>query len=65
MKEHQQRDPEQHEPREEWNTAELQEQYTVKGFGTSLCVVERKSDGVLGSLNFDHHPRIYYDFVAH
>ena len=48
--------------RTEWNTTELQEDFTVIGFGHGYCAVKRKSDGVTGSLDFDHSPRKYYNF---
>ena len=51
--------------RKEWNTKELQEDFEVIGFGAGMCVVKRKEDGVKGSLDFDHAPRVYYDFVPH
>jgi len=47
----------------EWNTQELQEDFEVVGFAMGLCAVRRKSDGKLGSVQFDHAPRRYYDFV--
>ena len=43
-------------------TAEMQEQYKVIGFSLNMCIVERKSDGVKGTLDFDHSPRLYYNF---
>lgn len=43
-----------------WTTAELQEDFTVMGFSMGYVVVRRKSDGVVGSLQFDHSPRVYY-----
>ena len=46
-----------------WNTEELQDDYTVRQFAAPLVVVERKSDGVIGSLEFQHMPRFYYKFV--
>ncbi len=42
---------------------ELLEQYTVEGFSFNLCFVTRKADGVKGTLDFDHEPRVYYGFV--
>jgi hypothetical protein len=40
------------------------EHYTVLGFAMYLCVVERKSDGVRGTLDFADVAgvRFYYDF---
>jgi hypothetical protein len=46
-----------------WNTEELQDDYTVRQFAAPLVVVKRKSDGVIGSLEFQHTPRFYYSFV--
>ena len=46
-----------------WDTAELQEDYTVEGFMAPFVVVVRKSDGVKGALQFQHSPRYYYRFV--
>ena len=43
-------------------TAEMQEQYKVMGFALNMCIVERKSYGVKGTLDFDHSPRLYYNF---
>lgn len=48
---------------EKMTTSEMQEKYTVIGFGNGLVVVKRKADNVTGSLNFDHSPRLYFDFV--
>ena len=43
-------------------TEEMLEQYEVLGFAFYMCVVRRKSDGVEGTLDFDHYPRFYYNF---
>ncbi len=45
-----------------WNTNELARDFDVLGFAAPLVVVCRKSDGVTGSLFFQHDPRLYYDF---
>ena len=34
------------------------------GFVAPLIVVRRKSDGVRGSLEFQHDPRLYFNFQA-
>ena len=47
-----------------WNTAELQRDFDVIGFMAPLVVVIRKSDGVKGSLEFQHNPRFYFNFSA-
>ena len=52
--------------RENWTTAEMQEDFKVLGFAYGMCVVERKADGVKGTLQFgtfeDDPVRYYYDF---
>lgn len=47
-----------------WDTQELQENFEVLGFMAPLIVVRRRSDGVKGSLYFQHNPRLYYGFQA-
>jgi len=47
-----------------WDTTELQQDFSVLGFGSPPVVVARKSDGVKGSLYFQHNPRLYYGFSA-
>jgi hypothetical protein len=46
-----------------WNTTELPNDFTVKGFMAPFVVVVRKSDGVKGCLIFQHYPRFYFDFI--
>jgi len=43
---------------------EMLDKYTVKGFAMGWAIVERKEDGVRGSLDFDSHNgvRYYYNF---
>ena len=48
-----------------WDTDQLTNDFEVTGFMAPLVVVRRKSDGVLGSLEFQHHPRLYFNFVPH
>ena len=45
-----------------WDTNELRRDFDVLGFLAPLVVVRRKSDGVRGSLEFQHHPRFYFNF---
>jgi len=45
-----------------WNTAELQQDFCVEGFMAPYVVVTRNSDGVRGSMKFQHSPRLYYGF---
>ena len=46
-----------------WNTEELSRDFEVKGFMAPFCVVKRKSDGIKGTLMFQHSPRFYFDFT--
>jgi len=48
-----------------WDTAELTRDFEVIGFMAPLIVVRRKADGVKGSLEFQHYPRLYFNFVEH
>jgi hypothetical protein len=48
-----------------WDTEQLARDFEVIGFMAPLVVVRRRSDGVKGSLEFQHHPRLYFDFVPH
>lgn len=49
---------------EVWNTAQLSQDFEVRGFLAPYVVVRRKSDGVIGSLEFQHQPRLYFNFQA-
>ncbi len=44
-------------------TNEMLELYEVQGFRAPFVVVVRKSDGKRGSLEFEHYPRLYFNFV--
>ena len=48
-----------------WDTSELSRDFEVIGFAAPLVVVRRKSDGVKGSLMFQHHPRFYFGWEEH
>lgn len=48
---------------EVWDTKELQRDFSVTGFMAPYVVVKRKSDGIVGSLTFQHSPRLYYGFT--
>ena len=48
-----------------WNTEELSRDFEVLGFGAPVIAVVRKSDGVKGSLFFQHRPRFYFNFKEH
>jgi hypothetical protein len=45
-----------------WDTSEISRDFKVIGFMAPFCVVERKSDGVKGSVEFQHSPRFYFNF---
>ena len=47
-----------------WDTKEMQQDFEVTGFLAPFVVVRRKSDGVVGSLKFQHDPRLYFGFQA-
>lgn len=47
-----------------WDTNQLRETFEVLGFMAPFVVVKRRSDGVKGSLQFQHHPRLYHSFQA-
>jgi hypothetical protein len=47
-----------------WDTAQLSEEFEVLGFIAPYVVVRRRSDGRKGSLEFQHHPRFYFNFAA-
>jgi hypothetical protein len=46
-----------------WDTQQLRQDFEVIGFLAPLVVVLRRSDGVKGSLEFQHSPRLYWGFV--
>ena len=45
-----------------WDTTQLQQDFEVLGFQAPYVVVRRRSDGVRGSLEFQHDPRFYFCF---
>jgi hypothetical protein len=46
-----------------YTTDQLSMEFTVLCFAAPYVVVKRKSDGVKGSLMFQHTPRFYFRFV--
>jgi hypothetical protein len=55
---------EEHYPGEAWTTAEFTEEFEALSFvAGSFCVCKRRSDGVEGTVEFTHSPRVYYRFV--
>jgi hypothetical protein len=47
-----------------WSTDEMVMDFEVIGFLAPFCDVIRKSDGMRGTLEFQHSPRLYFRFVA-
>ena len=45
-----------------WDTQQLAESFEVLGFMAPYVVVRRKADGVKGSLEFQHDPRLYFNW---
>ena len=45
-----------------WDGVELGRDFEVIGFMAPLVVARRKSDGMRGSLEFQHHPRFYFNW---
>ena len=48
-----------------WTTDEMSEEFEAIGFMAPLIVVRRRSDGVKGSLEFQHNPRFYFSWQPH
>jgi hypothetical protein len=48
-----------------WDTDQLCQDFEALGFMAPLVVVRRRSDGVKGSLFFQHSPRFYFGFQPH
>jgi hypothetical protein len=45
-----------------WDSRELARDFVVIGYLAPFVVVDRKSDGIRGSLEFQHHPRFYFNW---
>lgn len=43
---------------------EAQKYFTFRSFLAPIANVTRKSDGMDGTIHFDHDPRVYYNFQA-
>lgn len=46
-----------------WSTDELTQEFAVEGFLAPFVVVRRRSDGRRGSLEFQHSPRLFFNFA--
>lgn len=47
-----------------WTTDELTAEFEVQGFLAPYVVVRRRADGVRGTLEFAHSPRVYFNWQA-
>jgi hypothetical protein len=45
-----------------WDSDQLREDFEVRSFLAPFILVKRRSDGVKGTLMFQHHPRFYFLF---
>lgn len=45
-----------------WSPDELAGDFEVVGFMAPFVVARRRADGRLGSLEFQHHPRFYFNW---
>jgi hypothetical protein len=45
-----------------WDTAQLVADFEVESFLAPFCIARRRSDGVRGSMMFQHHPRYYFNW---
>jgi hypothetical protein len=45
-----------------WDTDALRREFEVIGFSAPYVVVRRRSDGVKGTLEFTHNPRVYFNW---
>jgi hypothetical protein len=45
-----------------WDSRELARDFIVVGYMAPFVVVRRRADGVVGSLEFQHEPRFYFNW---
>lgn len=45
-----------------WDTATMQKDYEVILFNAPFVLVIRRADGTMGTLEFTHSPRVYFNF---
>ncbi len=48
-----------------WDTDQLVQDFEAIGFMAPFIVVRRRSDDVKGSLEFQHNPRLYFNWQPH
>jgi hypothetical protein len=46
-----------------WNRDQMRAEFEVLGFMAPLVVVKERATGKLGSLEFQHMPRFYFNWV--
>lgn len=46
-----------------WSTGELGQEFEILQFSAPFLVCRRKADGKLGSVQFQHNPRFYFNWV--
>lgn len=46
-----------------WDRDQVEAEFEVLGFMAPFMVVRRKADGTKGSLEFQHAPRFYFNYV--
>lgn len=48
-----------------WDTNQLADEFVVTAFIAPLVVVRCKADNAVGSLEFQNHPRFYFNWQPH
>ena len=48
-----------------WDTGQLIEEFEIVSFLAPFAVGSRRSDGMMGSLEFQHSPRFYFNWKPH
>ena len=48
-----------------WTTDEMRAEFVAMGFRAPLCIVRRRADCQVGSLEFQHDPRLYFNWQPH
>jgi uncharacterized protein Usg len=48
-----------------WDTGQLASDFDVLQFAAPFVIARRKLDGKVGSLEFTHHPRVYFGWREH
>ena len=45
-----------------WTLSELRDEFDIKGFMAPFVIVVRRADGKVGSVEFQHAPRFYFNW---